>query len=93
MTIRHFLLGFDKATGALSQEWPIPPRCEAAVARIIQVGADRLDAVDPCELTRRQAERVGTAIGQRIEARTHDYFVQAFDEPGVAAARQSAAAE
>ena len=68
----------------------MPLRCEAAVARIIQAGADRLAAVDPRELTARQAERVGTAIGQRIEAGTHDYFVQAFDEPGVAADRQPA---
>jgi hypothetical protein len=93
MTMRHYLLGFDKATGTLSQEWPIPPRCEAEVARIIRIGAGRLAAVDPRELTPRQAVRVGTAIGQRIEAGTHDYFVQAFDEPGVVAARQPAAAE
>lgn len=83
MTMRHYLLGFDKATGAPSQEWPIPRRCEAEVARIIRAGAERLAAVDPRKLTPRQVERVGTAIGQQIEAKTRDYFVQTFDEPRV----------
>lgn len=93
MTIRHFLLGFDKATGAVHEEWAIPTVCEAAVARILRAGANRLAEIDPRELTPRQAESIGKVIRQQIDAGTHDYFIQAFIEAPIAAARQSEAAE
>ena len=93
MTIRHYLLGFDKATGALRQEWPIPPGCEPAVAHILRDNADRLAAIAPRELTPRRAERVGAAIRHRIDPGAYDYFVQAFDESSKVTARQPAAAE
>lgn len=93
MTIHHYLLGFDKVTGAVRQEGPIPPDCESAVARILRSDANRLAFVDPRALTPRQAARVGTAIGQRIEAESLDYFVQAFEEAAVAAAHRPEAAE
>jgi hypothetical protein len=93
MTMRHYLLGFDKASGLVRQEWRIPPDCEPAVAHILRVDADRLAVVDPRALTPRQAMRVGMAIGQRVEAGTHDYFVQAFDDAVVAAAHHPEAAE
>lgn len=93
MTMRHYLLGFDNVTGAVRQEWPIPPDCEPAVAGILRAGAKRLAAVDSRALTPQQATRVGAAIGQRIEAGTLDYFVQAFDEAAVAAAHRPEAAE
>lgn len=93
MTMRHYLLGFDKLTGAVHQEWPIPSDCEPAVGRILRADASRLAVVDPRALTTGQAARVGTAIGQHIEAGTLDYFVQAFDEAPVAAARRPVAAE
>ena len=80
--VRHYLLGFDKVAGTVHQEWPIPPDCEPAVAGILRADANRLAVVDPRALTLRQATRVGTAIGQRIEVGTLDYFVQAFDESG-----------
>jgi hypothetical protein len=93
MTMRHYLLGFDKVTSVVRQEWPIPPDCEPSVARILRADSGRLAVVDPRALTPRQAARIGTAIGQRIEAETLDYFVQAFDEAAVAAAHRPEAAE
>lgn len=93
MTNRHYLLGFDKKTGAVRQEWLIPPACEATVARILRMGTTRLAVIDPHELTARQAQQVGVAIGQRIEPRSHDYFVQTFAEAPAVAARQPEAAE
>jgi hypothetical protein len=92
MTNRHYLLGFNKKTGAVRQEWPIPPVCEDTVVHILRVGTTRLAVIDPRELTVRQAERVGAAIGQRIEPGSHDYFVQAFAERPAAAVRQPEAA-
>jgi hypothetical protein len=93
MTNRHYLLGFDKETGVVRQEWLISSACEDAVARILRMGTARLAMIDPRALTARQAERVGAAIGQRIDPGLHDYFVQAFDEAPATAARQPEAAE
>jgi hypothetical protein len=52
-----------------------------------------LAVVDPRALTPRQAVQVGAAIGQRIDSETHDYFIQAFEEAGVAAVHRHEAAE
>jgi hypothetical protein len=93
MTNHHYLLGFDKTTGAVRQEWVIPSACEDAVAQVLRMRTARLAAIDPRELTGRQAERVGAAIGQRIDPESHDYFVQALAEAPAAAARQPEAAE
>lgn len=93
MTIRHYLLGFDKDSGAVRQEWAIPAAYEPDVARILRLGAARLAMVDPRALTRLQAERVAETIWRRIDTDAHDYFVQAFDETPALTARQRAAAE
>jgi hypothetical protein len=93
MTIRRYLLGFDKATGAVHHEWRIPSDCEPTLARVLRVDANRLAVVDPRALTSRQAVQVGAAIGQRIDSETHDYFIQAFEEAGVAAVHRHEAAE
>ncbi len=93
MAIRHYLLGFDKATGAVHHEWRIPSHCESALARVLRVDANRLAVVDPRALTPRQAVQVGAAIGQRIDYETNDYFVQAFEEAGAASVHRHEAAE
>lgn len=86
MTNRHDLLGFGKETGAVRQQWLIPSASEDAVAHILRMGTTPLAMIDPRELTAQQAERVGAAIGQRIDPVAHDYFMQAFDEAPATAA-------
>jgi hypothetical protein len=92
MTFRHYLLGFDKTSGALRGEWQIPADCEPAVADILEAGTQLLAAADPSELTSQQAQGIAALVGQRIDEQALDYFIQTFNEAPAVAMRHDAAA-
>jgi hypothetical protein len=80
MSVRHYLLGFDKDGPQLRVEFPIRLDQVEAVKRAIVLYPDDPDAVDPYELAPAQAERIGAIIGRKISGDAYAFFLQAFDE-------------
>ncbi len=80
MTVRHYLMGYDKAGSALAVEYPIKPEHLDLVRPIIAPDPDDPDLIDPVALAPHQVEAIAEITGRRLDGGAYDFFLQAFDE-------------
>lgn len=90
MTVRHYLLGYDKANGSLRIEVAVPPARMAAIRRLLPLYADDPDALDPYELSAGDAYHIAVLAGRDVHEYSYDFFLQAFEEAADEAANARA---
>jgi hypothetical protein len=80
MTIRHYLMGYDKAGSALAVEFPVKLEHLVLIRSIVSPDPSDPDLIDPIALASHQAEAIAEITGRRLNGGAYDFFLQAFEE-------------
>ncbi len=80
MTIRHYLIGYDKADGNPRIEIAVPADRMDAVRRMLPLCSDDPDALDPYELSPGDVRHIASWAGRDVNERAYDFFLQAFED-------------
>ena len=91
MRVQHYLIGYDKADGSPQIEVPLPPARLAAIKRLLPRYADDPDALDPYELSPRDARHIAALVGQDVNENAYDFYLQAFQADDTAPASRASA--
>jgi hypothetical protein len=79
VTVVYHLYGYDKTTGPLAAEHPVPPRLLPTVRTLIEPAPDDRDLVLPYELTTGAVLTLSEALGLTIDPAEYHYDFEASD--------------
>ena len=79
--IFHAIVGYDKKTGEVAVEHPVPLAELPYVKSVAGVGADDPYAAMCYKLSPTAAGDIGGAIGIHVNTRAFNYYLEGFDEP------------
>lgn len=78
MTVRHYLIGFDKQTELVAQELLIADGLTSGVADWLLADPSAEGSVP---LSTRQVQQISGLAGLAVDPDAYDWLLQAYDEP------------
>ena len=79
--VHHQLVGYDRASGRVAEEHEIPDRTLDYAKEVASVGPADPDAALCYPLTGYQARDIAGAIGAKIDADSHKFYMEGCSEP------------
>jgi hypothetical protein len=91
--IKHSLVGYDRETDRVAEEFDVPAATLPKAKKIACVPADDTDAIMCYPLDARAACDLAALLNAKIDTGLRDYFLEGFDDPVMPTVGRASGAE